>query len=148
GGKAGGLNRLTIAGLACSISGVLDDRIGAIGDPSMAESDQMLGGHSRASLVVGAHDVAPLGRAGHEDGRHPTLEKGPWSSRAPGIGEKDDPGDTLLEKALEPRDLGRLLALGVAEHDAILSRGGGALDLLGHFGIERVGEISDDNAED
>ena len=37
-------HRLAIAGLACAIGGVLDDRIGAIGDPLMAEPDQMLGG--------------------------------------------------------------------------------------------------------
>ena len=114
----------------------------------MAEPDQMLGGESRAALVVGRDDIAPFGRAGDEDGGHPALEQGPRPGRAAGIGEEDDSGDPLFEQAFETRDLGSLLALGVAEHDAIPARGGGALDLLCHFRIERVGEIADDDTED
>jgi hypothetical protein len=114
----------------------------------MAEPDQVLGGESRAALVIGRDDIAPLSRAGGEDGGHPALEQGPGSGRAASIGEENDSGDPLLDQALEARDLGGSLALCVAEHDAIAARGRGALDLLCHLGIEWVGKIADDDAED
>ena len=148
GGQAGAFHRLAISCLACPIGGVLDDRVGAIGDPFMAEPEQMLGGVPGAALVVGADDVAPLGRAGDEDGGHLALEQGPGTGRAAGIGEKYDSGDPLLEQAFEASDLDRLLALGVAEHDTIAARRGETLDLLCHLGIEGVGEIADHDAED
>ena len=148
GRETGAFHRLAIAGLARSIRGILDDRIGAISDSFMAEPDQMLGGKPRAARIVGRDDIAPLGRAGDEDGGHAALEQGPRSGRAAGIGEEDNSSDPLLEQAFEARDLGSLLALGVAEHDAIPARCGGALDLLRHFGIEGVGEIADDDTED
>ena len=83
GGQAGSRHRLAIAGLAGAIGGVLDDRIGAIGDPFMTEPDQVLGGDPAAALVVGADDIAPIGRAGDEDDRHPTLEQGPAAAVEP-----------------------------------------------------------------
>ena len=105
GSKPAAAIALAIAGLAGAIGRVLDDRIGAYrrsahGRGRSGASVAILA----AALVVGAETtVAPIGRAGHEDDRHPTLEQGPRLRRAAGIGEEDDPGDALFEQALERR---------------------------------------------
>src|SRR5258706_5439808 len=114
----------------------------------MAEANQMLRGKSGAALVVSADDIAPLSRAGDKDGGYPAFEQSPGPGRAAGIGKKYDSGDPLLKQTFEARALNRLLTLRVAEHDAIAARRGETLYLLCHLGIEGVGEIANNDAED
>ena len=47
--EAGAFHRLAIARLACAVGGVLDDRVGAMGDPLMPGDQQML------SVAVARH---------------------------------------------------------------------------------------------
>ena len=63
-------------------------------------------------------------------------------------GQENDARNPIFEKGFDPGDLAFAVALGVAEHRRITSRGGMSLDELGHLREEGVGEVSDHDAED
>ena len=117
-------------------------------DAPVAGVDQVLRAQLGAAHVVDRNHIAPVLMAADEHDRHVVLEGFAHRPRVAREGQEHDARDSILEERFHPGDLALAVALRVAEHRRVASRGGMPLDQLGHLREERVGEVADHDAED
>ncbi len=118
-------------------------------DPGMPEREKVPGRHSGGLLVVGADAACNRDRrqtVDEDDGHTPTLQR--CGGRGIGAAAEQDAVDALREQGLQMLLLSEGILVGVAEQHAIAEPLCRVFDAAHDLGIEGVGDVGNDDADD